>query len=104
MYTIIINVSSEADTLSTRTQGSTFSVNDSVIGANNRDFKILIDTKAGVRHSIHLVASTVQDKQAWISDISQCMDNIHLHSMSGLVGSTGGEDDLPKSNPIEHLY
>lgn len=83
----------DADTVSTRTQGSNFSVNESVSGNNNRDFKIMVDTKSGVRHCIHLVASTVQDKQAWISDIAQCMDNIHMHSMSGLVGSTGGEDD-----------
>lgn len=56
-----------------------------------RDFKIMIDMKSGGRHSVHLVASTVQDKQAWISDIAQCMDNIHMHSMSGLVGPTGGD-------------
>lgn len=57
----------------------------------SRDFKIIIDQKSGGRHSIHLMASTVQDKQAWISDIAQCMDNIHMHSMSGLVGPTGGD-------------
>lgn len=57
----------------------------------SRDFKIIIDPKAGGRHTIHLMASTVQDKQAWISDISQCMDNIHMHSMSGLLGPTGGD-------------
>lgn len=90
--------SPDADSISTRTQGSSFSVNESVSGVggsggSNRDFKILVDTKCGVRHCIHLVASTVQDKQAWISDIAQCMDNIHMHSVSGLVGSTGGEDD-----------
>lgn len=56
-----------------------------------RDFKIMINTKLGCTHSVHLVASTVQDKQAWISDIAQCMDNIHMHSMSGLVGPTGGD-------------
>lgn len=87
---------SDADILSQRTQGSTFSVNESVVSTTNRDFKIIIDNdlKSGVRHCIHLVASTVQEKEAWISDISQCMDNIHLHSMlsPGLVGSSGGDD------------
>lgn len=84
----------EADILSQRTQGSTFSVNESVVSTSNRDFKIMIDLKSGIRHCIHLVASTVQEKEAWISDISQCMDNIHLHSMlsPGLVGSSGGDD------------
>lgn len=82
----------DADTCSTRTGGgSTYSVNDGL--SSNRDFKIMVDCKSGARHCIHLVASTVQDKEAWISDISQCMDNIHLHSMlsPGLVGSTGGD-------------
>lgn len=51
------------------------------MNANNRDFKILVDGKSGQRHSIHLVAPTAQDKEAWISDISQCLDNIHMHSL-----------------------
>ncbi len=71
-------------------------MNESVVSTSNRDFKIMVDQKSGVRHSIHLVASTVQEKEAWISDISQCMDNIHLHSMlsPGLVGSSGGDSRL----------
>lgn len=85
---------SDADALSQRTRGSTYSVNESVVSTSNRDFKIMVDHKSGVRHCIHLVASTVQEKEAWISDISQCMDNIHLHSMlsPGLVGTSGGDD------------
>ena len=71
------------------------SVNDSVNNnpASHRDFKILMDTKSGARHCVHLIAATVQDKEAWISDISQCLDNIHMHSMfsPGLIGTSGGE-------------
>lgn len=76
---------------SASTQGSCLSVNESV-AANHRDFKILVDNKSGTRHCIHLVAPTVQDKEAWISDISQCLDNIHLHSMlsPGIGGGSGG--------------
>lgn len=70
----------EESVCSASTQGSCLSVNDSV-NASHRDFKILVDNKSGTRHCIHLVAPTVQDKEAWISDISQCLDNIHLHSM-----------------------
>lgn len=72
-------------------RNSCLSVEDT-ISTSNRDFKIYIDTKSGARHIIHLVATTVQDKEAWISDISQCMDNIHLHSMlsPGFGGSSGG--------------
>lgn len=75
------------------TRGSTLSVIDSVV-AGNRDFKIIIEPKGGSRttHCIHLVAPTAQDKEAWISDISQCLDNIHMHSLlsPGIGGSSGG--------------
>lgn len=71
----------DPDVLSQRTYRSTLSVNTEAITTGNRDFKILVENKSNTRRCIHLVASTVQDKEAWISDISQCIDNIHLHSM-----------------------
>lgn len=37
----------------------------------NLDFKIIVEQKNGPSLSIHLVAPTMQEKQAWISDISQ---------------------------------
>lgn len=66
------------------------------VNANNRDFKIFIDGKSGQRLTIHLVAPTAQDKEAWISDISQCLDNIHTHSLlsPGLGGTSGGLFDV----------
>lgn len=73
----------DPDVLSQRTYRSSLSVNET-ISSGNRDFKILVELKSNAsnqRHWIHLVASTVQDKEAWISDISQCIDNIHLHTM-----------------------
>ena len=70
----------EESLCSATTQNSNLSVTDPV-NANNRDFKIIVDVKSGQRHSIHLVAPTAQDKEAWISDISQCLDNIHMHSL-----------------------
>lgn len=70
----------EESLCSATTQNSNLSVTDPV-NANNRDFKIIVDGKSGQRHSIHLVAPTAQDKEAWISDISQCLDNIHMHSL-----------------------
>ena len=43
------------------------------------DFKIQLDAvKSGQETSLHLVAPTKQEKAAWITDISQCMDNVHL--------------------------
>jgi hypothetical protein len=60
--------------------------------SGNRDFKLFVETKCGTRLQIHLVAPTVQDKEAWISDISQCIDNIHMHSLlsPGIGGTSGG--------------
>ncbi|XP_058116353.1 ras-specific guanine nucleotide-releasing factor 2-like [Anopheles ziemanni] len=80
----------EASVCSASTRGSTLSVTESV-NAGNRDFKILVESKSGARHGIHLVAPTIQDKEAWISDISQCLDNIHMHSLlsPGIGGSSG---------------
>lgn len=82
----------DASVCSASTRGSTLSVTESV-NAGNRDFKIFVETKSGARHSIHLIAPTIQDKEAWISDISQCLDNIHMHSLlsPGIGGSSGGK-------------
>ncbi|XP_055314318.1 ras-specific guanine nucleotide-releasing factor 2-like isoform X3 [Sitodiplosis mosellana] len=70
----------DPDVLSQRTYRSSLSVNEA-ISTGNRDFKVVVESKSNVKHCIHLVAPTVQDKEAWISDISQCIDNIHLHTM-----------------------
>lgn len=77
---LILFVSVEPDVLSQRTYRSSLSVNEA-ISSGNRDFKILVESKSNVKHCIHLVAPTVQEKEAWISDISQCIDNIHMHTM-----------------------
>ncbi|XP_066581022.1 ras-specific guanine nucleotide-releasing factor 2-like [Prorops nasuta] len=51
-------------------------------GTQNRDFKIRFDLKSGgPQISVHLVAPTIQEKAAWISDISQCMDNVHFNDL-----------------------
>ncbi|XP_035904093.1 ras-specific guanine nucleotide-releasing factor 2-like isoform X2 [Anopheles stephensi] len=85
----------DASVCSASTRGSTLSVTESV-NAGNRDFKIFVESKSGARHGIHLVAPTIQDKEAWISDISQCLDNIHMHSLlsPGIGGSSGGHQAL----------
>jgi len=42
-------------------------------GVPNRDFKIIVDIKRDgqSQQAVHLVAATLQEKAAWISDISQ---------------------------------
>ncbi|XP_030755990.1 ras-specific guanine nucleotide-releasing factor 2-like [Sitophilus oryzae] len=49
---------------------------------HGRDFKIIIDSK-GLETPIviHLVAPTVSDKAAWISDIAQCIDNAQFSDL-----------------------
>ncbi|XP_076294613.1 ras-specific guanine nucleotide-releasing factor 2 isoform X2 [Lasioglossum baleicum] len=45
----------------------------------NRDFKIIVDLKlGGPQVTVHLVAATLQEKAAWISDFTQCTDSIHF--------------------------
>lgn len=82
----------EESLCSASTQSSSLTAES--VNANNRDFKVLVDGKSGTRHSIHLVAPTAQDKEAWISDISQCLDNIHMHSLlsPGIGGTSGGKN------------
>lgn len=81
IYSDIFVFTVDPDVLSQRSNyRSTLSVNEAII-SEKRDFKIMVETKSNARHCIHLVAPTVQDKEAWISDVSQCIDNIHLHTM-----------------------
>ncbi|XP_074107053.1 ras-specific guanine nucleotide-releasing factor 2 [Cotesia typhae] len=73
--------------------GGSSSTSGSSSSFGNREFKIMLDTKSGgPLIAIHLLAPTMQEKAAWISDISQCMDNIHFnnllgHSINGGAGS-----------------
>lgn len=93
----------DASLCSASNQGSCMSVNDA--NTANRDFKLLVENKSGNRLCIHLVAPTVQDKEAWISDISQCIDNIHMHSMlsPGLASGLAGESNAGSRDSIYFL-
>ncbi|XP_032666543.1 ras-specific guanine nucleotide-releasing factor 2-like isoform X3 [Odontomachus brunneus] len=62
----------------------------------NRDFKIILDVKpGGLQVTVHLVAPTMQEKAAWVSDISQCMDNVHFNDL--LHGSDTSSVTMPQS-------
>ncbi|CAD7092815.1 unnamed protein product [Hermetia illucens] len=83
-----ISVSTEA---SSRTHKTSSCLSAADAASAPRDFKLTVDTKTGQRHTIHLAAATAQEREAWISDISQCLDNIHMSILSpGLLGSSGG--------------
>ncbi|XP_077173804.1 ras-specific guanine nucleotide-releasing factor 1 isoform X2 [Paroedura picta] len=45
------------------------------------DFKIVVEPKDGPSYTIILVASSRQEKAAWTSDISQCVDNIRCNGL-----------------------
>ncbi|XP_008204830.2 ras-specific guanine nucleotide-releasing factor 2 isoform X1 [Nasonia vitripennis] len=64
--------------------GSTTVTTTNASQLQNRDFKIILDLKIGGENhqvTVHLVAPTMQEKAAWISDISQCMDNVHFNDL-----------------------
>uniref|UniRef100_A0A8C5NHW9 Ras-specific guanine nucleotide-releasing factor 1-like n=1 Tax=Gouania willdenowi TaxID=441366 RepID=A0A8C5NHW9_GOUWI len=45
------------------------------------DFKVMVEPKDCQPHTIILVASSRQEKSAWTSDISQCIDNIRCNGL-----------------------
>lgn len=47
--------------------------------------------------SVHLVASSIQEKSAWISDISQCLDNVQFNDMIRSSISDNSSVTLPQS-------
>ncbi|KAL0271645.1 UNVERIFIED_CONTAM: hypothetical protein PYX00_008672 [Menopon gallinae] len=81
------NDEDESSVCSTSSQSSD---NSTTYGAlQNRDFKIIVDIKGGAQSSVHLAAPTIQEKAAWISDISQCMDNVHFNDfIHGSISDT----------------
>ena len=65
--TTTTNVSSSTATNNATTATPTHSGKD----YGGLDFKIIVDCKTGPPVTVHLVAPTLQEKTAWISDISQ---------------------------------
>ncbi|XP_022235503.1 ras-specific guanine nucleotide-releasing factor 2-like, partial [Limulus polyphemus] len=61
------------------------------------DFKIIVDIKNGPPVTIHLVAPTMQEKAAWTSDISQCIDNVHFNDLFHGTMSDSSSVTMPHS-------
>ena len=58
--------------------------------------------KSGTQLTLHLVAPTKQEKAAWITDISQCMDNVHFDNLYNNTTLSAGVAVVPqfvKSDP-----
>ncbi|KAK3920513.1 Ras-specific guanine nucleotide-releasing factor 2 [Frankliniella fusca] len=72
---------------------------------HNKDFKIVVDSvKTGSgsssstgQISVHLLAPTMQEKAAWISDITQCMDNVHFNDLLHMSISDTSSVTMPQS-------
>ena len=66
-------------------------------------FLLQIDSvKAGTEMTLHLVAPTKQEKAAWITDITQCMDNVHFDNLYNTSTLSAGAAVVPqfvKSDP-----
>lgn len=89
-------VSGTSSTATTQAQSTTAKKNP----YQNRDFKIVFETKVGnqcQQLSLHLVAPTVQEKAAWVSDISQCLDQVQFHDMLRPSLSETGSITLPSA-------
>ncbi|XP_064474467.1 ras-specific guanine nucleotide-releasing factor 2-like isoform X2 [Ornithodoros turicata] len=61
------------------------------------DFKIIVDFKTAPPVTIHLVAPTMQEKAAWTSDISQCIDNVHFNDLFHGTMSDASSVTMPHS-------
>ncbi|XP_050520662.1 ras-specific guanine nucleotide-releasing factor 2-like isoform X3 [Daktulosphaira vitifoliae] len=47
----------------------------------NYDFQLYIDCKSTTPLTVHLYAPSLQEKTAWVSDISQCIENLRFDAM-----------------------
>ncbi|VVC30593.1 Hypothetical protein CINCED_3A018389 [Cinara cedri] len=47
----------------------------------NYDFQLCVDCKSSTPLTVHLFAPSLQEKTAWVSDISQCIENLRFDAM-----------------------
>ncbi|XP_070202561.1 ras-specific guanine nucleotide-releasing factor 2-like [Littorina saxatilis] len=64
---------------------------------NGLDFRLIVDTKSGPPITITLVASTLHEKAAWCSDISQCIENLHYSDLLNSSMSESSSVTMPQS-------
>uniref|UniRef100_A0A3B4A0M0 Uncharacterized protein n=1 Tax=Periophthalmus magnuspinnatus TaxID=409849 RepID=A0A3B4A0M0_9GOBI len=54
---------------------------EETVDTEHLDFKVMVEPKDGQTYTVILVASSRQEKAAWTSDISQCIDNIRCNGL-----------------------
>ncbi|KAK7496823.1 hypothetical protein BaRGS_00011803, partial [Batillaria attramentaria] len=69
----------------------------SKVDYNGLDFRLIVDTKSGPPITITLVASTLHEKAAWCSDISQCIENLHYSDLLNSSMSESSSVTMPQS-------
>ncbi|KAK7793670.1 hypothetical protein R5R35_013152 [Gryllus longicercus] len=94
-----VNDDDESSVCSMSSQSSGISESSGSSNLHNRDFKIILDVKTGAQSQVvvHLVAPNLQEKAAWISDISQCMDNVHFNDLLHSSMSDTSSVTMPQS-------
>ncbi|KAJ8927238.1 hypothetical protein NQ314_020317 [Rhamnusium bicolor] len=94
------NPDDEVSSVCSVSSQSTTSEASGTTSYHNRDFKIIVEVKS-ISHpgqlSVHLVAPTVQEKAAWISDIIQCLDNVQFNDMMRPTMTDSSSISLPQS-------
>ncbi|XP_065119874.1 ras-specific guanine nucleotide-releasing factor 2 isoform X3 [Paramisgurnus dabryanus] len=69
--------------------------NAAVQGFNHLEFKIVVEPADGPSFTVTLLAPSRQEKAAWTSDISQCIDNIHCNGLMTSVFEENSKVTVP---------
>ncbi|XP_068608860.1 ras-specific guanine nucleotide-releasing factor 2 [Brachionichthys hirsutus] len=64
-------------------------------GLNHLEFKIVVEPPDGQAFSVVLLAPSRQEKAAWTSDISQCIDNIRCNGLMTSVFEENSKVSVP---------
>ncbi|KAL2087676.1 hypothetical protein ACEWY4_016504 [Coilia grayii] len=64
-------------------------------GLNHLEFKIVVEPQDGPSFSVVLLAPSRQEKAAWTSDISQCIDNIRCNGLMTSVFEENSKVTVP---------
>uniref|UniRef100_A0A667ZB78 Ras protein specific guanine nucleotide releasing factor 2 n=1 Tax=Myripristis murdjan TaxID=586833 RepID=A0A667ZB78_9TELE len=68
---------------------------DSGQGFNHLEFKVVVEPPDGQSFSVVLLAPSRQEKAAWTSDISQCIDNIRCNGLMTSVFEENSKVTVP---------
>ncbi|TGZ67619.1 hypothetical protein CRM22_004696 [Opisthorchis felineus] len=94
---LIHRLSSNFGVLSSSTAAPINSSGNDKADYGNLDFRLIWEPKNGQPTSIWLVASTLQEKAAWCSDISQCIEQLHYGDILNSAQSDVSSVTMPQS-------